>query len=186
MTEDQTQLLPIEVIQNKIMVIRNEKVMIDRDLAQLYGVSTKVLNQAVSRNRKRFPSDFMFRVNKKEKEELVTNCDRLRSLKHSTVMPRVFTEQGVAMLSTVLNSNRAIEVNIAIMRAFVQLRKISSSQKQLAKKLQEIETRLKDHDESIETIFEAIRQMLAPPEKPRRPIGFEAKEPKAQYGKKKK
>ena len=101
-------------------------------------------------------------------------------------MPRVFTEQGVAMLSTVLNSNRAIEVNIAIMRAFVQLRKISSSQKQLAKKLQEIETRLKDHDESIETIFEAIRQMLTPPEKPRRPIGFEAKEPKAQYGKKKK
>ena len=97
-----------------------------------------------------------------------------------------FTEQGVAMLSSVLTSSRAIDVNVAIMRVFVQLRKISSSQKQLAKKLQEIEDRLKDHDESIEIIFEAIRQMLAPPEKSRRPIGFEAKEPKTQYGRKKK
>ena len=94
-----------------------------------------------------------------------------------------FTEQGVAMLSSVLNSHRAIEVNIAIMRAFVQLRKISSSQKQLARKLQEIEARLEDHDESIEAIFEAIRQLIKPPEKSRKRIGFEVKEPKAKYGK---
>jgi hypothetical protein len=92
------ELMPIELIQSKIMVIRGEKVMIDRDLAQLYGVSTKALNQAVTRNRKRFPPDFMFRVIKEEKDELVTNCDRFRPLKHSTVMPRAFTEQGVAML----------------------------------------------------------------------------------------
>jgi hypothetical protein len=176
-------LMPTELIQSKIMVIRGEKVMIDRDLAQLYGVSTKALNQAVTRNRKRFPSDFMFSA-KAEKDELVTNCDRFRPLKHSTVMPRAFVEQGVAMLSSVLNSDRAIDVNIAIMRAFVQLRKISSSHKQLAQKLREIEARLEDHDESIDAIFEAIQQLMRPPEKPRKPIGFEVKEPKRRYGKK--
>jgi len=150
-------LVPIDLIQSKIIILRDEKVMIDRDLAELYGVSTKALNQAATRNRKRFPPDFMFRLFSQEKEELVTNCDRFHTLKHSTVMPRAFTEQGVAMLSSVLNSDRAIEVNIAIMRAFVQLRKISSSQTQLARKLQEIEARLEDHDESIGAIFEAIR-----------------------------
>lgn len=126
----------------------------------------------------------MFRVTKAEKDELVTNCDRFRPLKHSTVMPRAFVEQGVAMLSSVLNSDRAIDVNIAIMRAFVQLRKISSSHKQLAQKLREIEARLEDHDESIDAIFEAIQQLMRPPEKPRKPIGFEVKEPKRRYGKK--
>ena len=163
-------LVPIELIQSKIIVLRDEKVMIDRDLAELYGVSTKALNQAVTRNRKRFPSDFMFRVTKEEKVELVTNCDRFRALKHSSVMPRAFTEQGVAMLSSVLNANRAIEVNIAIMRAFVELRKISFSQKLLAHKLHEIEAQLKDHDESIDAIFEAIRQLMTPPEKTRKEI----------------
>ena len=183
--KDGSKLVPIELIQSKIMVIRGEKVLIDRDLALLYGVSTKALNQAVSRNRKRFPPDFMFRVIKEEKDELVTNCDRFRPLKHSSVMPRAFTEQGVAMLSSVLNTDRAIEVNIAIMRAFVQLRKITSSQTQLAGKLQEIEARLEDHDESIEAIFEAIRQLMTPSKKSRKRIGFEVKEPKAHYGKRK-
>ena len=125
----------------------------------------------------------MFRITKVEKEELVTNCDRFRPLKHSTAMPRVFTEQGVAMLASVINSNRAIEVNIAIMRAFVQLRKIAFSQEQLSRKLHKIEGRLEDHDESIEAIFEAIRQLMTPPEKPRKRIGFEVKEPKARYAK---
>jgi hypothetical protein len=177
-------LVPTELIQNKIMVIRGEKVMIDRDLAHLYGVSTKALNQAVTRNRKPFPRDFMFRVIKEEKDELVTNCDRFRPLKHSSIMPRAFTEQGGAMLSSVLNNDRAIEVNIAIMRTFVQLRKILSSQKQLAQKLSKIEARLEDHDESIDAIFEAIRQLMRPSEKPRKPIGFEVKEPKRRYAKK--
>ncbi|MFC1825307.1 ORF6N domain-containing protein [Thermodesulfobacteriota bacterium] len=181
---DSSELIPIELIQSQIMVIRGEKVMIDRDLAQLYGVSTKVLNQAVTRNRKRFPPDFMFRLIKEEKDELVTNCDRFRPLKHSSAMPRAFSEQGVAMLSSVLNTDRAIEVNIAIMRAFVQLRKISSSQKQLARKLQEIESRFEDHDEKIQAIFEAIRQLMIPPAKSRKKIGFDIKEPKARYGKK--
>lgn len=98
-------LVPIELIQDKIIVIREEKVIIDRDLAQLYGVTTKALNQAVTRNRNRFPPDFMFRVTKAEKDELVTVCDRFRPLKHSSIMPRAFTEQGIAMLSSVLNSN---------------------------------------------------------------------------------
>ncbi|NQT56993.1 MAG: ORF6N domain-containing protein [Desulfobacteraceae bacterium] len=177
------ELVPIELIQSKIVVLRGERALIDRDLAELYGVSTKALNQAATRNRKRFPPDFMFRLLRQEKEELVTNCDRFHTLKHSTVMPRAFTEQGVAMLSSVLNSDRAIEVNIAIMRAFVQLRKISSSQTQLVQKLQEIEARLGDHDESIEAIFEAIQQLITPPVHPRKRIGFEVKESKARYGK---
>ena len=178
-----TEITPIESIIRKIIFLHNEKILLDRDLAELYGVSTKALNQAVTRNRRRFPPDFMFRVTKAEKDELVTNCDRFRSLKHSSAMPRAFTEQGVAMLSSVLNSDRAIEVNIAIMRAFVQLRKITSSQKQLARKLQEIEARLEDHDESIGAIFEAIQQLMTPPEEPRKRIGFEVKEPKSRYGK---
>jgi hypothetical protein len=157
--------------------------MIDRDIADLYGVSTKVLNQAVTRNMKRFPPDFMFRVTKMEKEQLVTNCDRFGPLKHSSAMPRAFMEQGIAMLSSVLNVDRAISVNIAIMRAFVQLRKISSSQKQLVQRLYEIELRLENHDESIKAIFEAIRQLMTPPEKPRKKIGFEVSEPKGRYGK---
>ena len=177
-------LVPIELIQSKIIVLRGERAMIDRDLAVLYGVSTKALNQAATRNRKRFPPDFMFRLLSQEKEEPVTNCDRFHTLKHSTVMPRAFTEQGVAMLSSALNSDRAIEVNIAIMRAFVQLRKISSSQTELARKLQEVEARLGDHDEKIQAVFEAIRQLMAPPENPRKQIGFEVKEPKKRYGKK--
>jgi hypothetical protein len=176
-------LVPMELIQSKIFVLRGERVMIDRDLAELYGVSTKALNQAATRNRKRFPADFMFRLLGNEKEELVTNCDRFHTLKHSTVMPRAFTEQGVAMLSSVLNSDRAIEVNIAIMRAFVQLRKISSSQTQLARELREVEARLENHDEKIQAVFEAIRQLMTPPEKPRKRIGFEVKEPKGRYGK---
>jgi len=183
MMMDGSELVPIELIQSKIMVIRGEKVMIDRDLAQLYSVSTKALNQAVTRNRKRFPPDFMFRVIKEEKDELVTNCDRFRPLKHSSFMPRAFTEQGVAMLSSVLNTDLAIEVNIAIMRAFVQLRKITSSQTQLARKLQEIEPRLEDHDGHIQAVFEAIRQLMASPETPQKKIGFEVKEGRAAYGK---
>ena len=103
-----TKLIPVETIANKILFLRNEKVLLDRDIAELYGVSTKALNQAVKRNARRFPPDFMFRLTKKEKDELVTNCDRFQPLKHSSVSPRAFTEQGVAMLSSVLNSQRAI------------------------------------------------------------------------------
>jgi hypothetical protein len=168
--KEESKLMSIEIIRNKIIVIRGEKVMVDRDLAALYGVSTKALNQAVTRNIKRFPADFMFRTTKDERDELVTNCDRFRSLKHSSIMPRAFTEQGVAMLSSVLNTNRAVEVNIMIMRAFV-----------LARRLLEIEERLGDHDEKIEIIFEAILQLMEPPEETKNLIGFEVKEPETKY-----
>ena len=117
-----TTTVSIEIITSKIYLIRNIKVMLDRDLADLYGVTTKALNQAVTRNEQRFPSDFMFRLTKEEKQELVTNCDRLDRLKHSSALPHVFTEQGVAMLSSVLRSERAIHVNIQIMRVFTRLR----------------------------------------------------------------
>lgn len=109
-----TTALSVEAITHKILILRDQKVLLDRDLAGLYGVSTKALNQAVKRNTRRFPPDFMFRLTKKEKDELVTNCYRFQPLKHSTVTPQAFTEQGVAMLSSVLNSQRAIDVNIVI------------------------------------------------------------------------
>lgn len=128
-----------EVIEDRIFFIRGRKVMVDRDLSRLYGVPTKVLNQAVKRNKKRFPADFMFLLTKEEAGQLVTNCDRFKKLKHSSVTPHVFTEQGVAMLSSVLNSDRAILVNIEIMRTFVRLRKILTSHKQLAQKLEDLE-----------------------------------------------
>ena len=150
-------LVPIELIQSKIVVLRDEKVMIDRDLAELYSVETKQLKRAVRRNIDRFPADFMFELTREEYNSLRSHFGT-SSWGGTRYLPMAFTEQGVAMLSSVLNSKRAIEVNIAIMRAFVQLRKITSSQKQLARKLQEIEARLEDHDESIGAIFEAIQQ----------------------------
>jgi len=176
-------IVPIESIVTKIIFLREEKVMIDRDLAELYGVETKQLKRAVRRNLQRFPSDFMFELSREEYNSLRSQFGALKRGTHSKYLPMAFTEQGVAMLSSVLNSDRAIDVNIAIMRAFVQLRKISSSHKQLAQKLREIETRLEDHDESIDAIFEAIQQLMRPPQKPRKPIGFEVKEPKGRYGK---
>jgi len=179
-----TKLIPVETIASKILFLRNEKVLLDRDLAELYGVSTKALNQAVKRNVRRFPPDFMFRLTKKEKDELVTNCDRFQPLKHSSVSPRAFTEQGVAMLSSVLNSQRAIDVNIAIMRAFVHMRKMIASHTELAKKLKELEHHIKDHDEKIQAIFEAIQQLITLPEKTNKKIGFTAKEAQKSYAKK--
>jgi hypothetical protein len=124
----------------------------------------------------------MFKLTKEEKDELVTNCDRFKPLKHSSSVPFAFTEQGVAMLSSVLSSDRAVDVNIAVMRAFVLMRKTLSSQAALLKKLQEIDVRLEEHDESIVSIFEAIRQLMIPPQVLRKRIGFEVKERKASYG----
>jgi len=166
-------LVPQELIEHKIIMIRGQRVMLDKDLAELYGVSTKVLNQAVKRNIERFPEDFMFRLTKIEREEVVTNCDHLTSLKFSSQSPYAFTEQGVAMLSSVLNSKRAIQVNIGIMRAFVKLRQILSTNKELAYKLSELERKIEKHDTEIQAIFEAIRQLMRPPEKPKRTIGFQ-------------
>jgi hypothetical protein len=176
-------IIPAEKIEQSILLIRGQKVMIDADLAALYWVRTKVLNQAVTRNAKRFPEDFMFRLTNKEKDELVTNCDRFKRLKHSTALPRAFTEQGVAMLSSVLNSERAIEVNIQVMRTFVNLRKMLASHKDLAGKLAKLENK---YDEQFKIVFDAIRALISEENKPKRQIGFKAKEKKSTYRVKKK
>ncbi|MDO8489442.1 MAG: ORF6N domain-containing protein [Candidatus Omnitrophota bacterium] len=164
------ELISIEVITSKIFVIRGKKVILDRDLAQLYEVTTKRLNEQVKRNIRRFPEDFMLKLTKLEKDELVALCDRFSPMKHSTVLPYVFTEQGVAMLSGVLNSNRAIMVNIQIMRAFTQLRRMLLTNKDLRHKIEEME---KKYDKQFAIVFQAMKQLLEPPPiKPKPPIGF--------------
>lgn len=165
-------LIPAERIENKIYLIRGQKVMLDRDLADLYGVRTKALNQAVKRNKYRFPEDFMFQLNEKEKDRLVTICDRFKTLKHSSSFPYAFSEQGVAMLSSVLNSEKAIQVNIAIIRVFVRLKQILSTHKELTRKLHQLEQKHEKHDVEIQAIFDAIRKLMAPPKKSTGKIGF--------------
>lgn len=173
-------LIPAERIEQKIYLVRGQKVMLDYDLAELYQVKTKNLNKAVKRNVRRFPKDFRFQLNKEETEDLrfQFGTSNLKSQFATSkrggrrYLPFVFTEQGVAMLSSVLNSERAIQVNIAIMRAFVKLRQILSTHKELASKLNELEQRVSGHDGEIRTIFEAIRQLMLPPDKPKRKIGF--------------
>lgn len=160
-----TSLVPIERIQKCIYLIRGRKVMLDSDLAGLYGVATKVLNQAVKRNITRFPDDFMFQLTLSEKNQVVTSCDHLARLKYSSALPYAFAEQGVAMLSSVLGSSRAIEINIAIMRAFVRLREVLADNTALRKKLEE-------HDEKIKYIFNILGQMLQEEEKPKKRIGY--------------
>ena len=162
-------IIPIETIMSKIIIIRNEKVMLDKDLAKLYCVETKVLNQAIKRNIKRFPPDFMFKLIDEEfknlRSQIVTS-----SWGGRRTPPYAFTEQGVAMLSSVLNSQRAIEVNIAIMRAFVKLRRMIESHKQLAVKLEKMEAK---YDYQFKIVFEAIKELMSPlPKKPTRRIGF--------------
>ncbi|MCD6211751.1 MAG: ORF6N domain-containing protein [Sulfurovum sp.] len=144
-------------ISDRIFTIRNIQVMIDRDLAELYQVSTKVLNQAVKRNIKRFPSDFMFQLSEKEKSELVTNCDRFNTLKHSTVTPYVFTEEGIYMLATVLKSDVATDVNIAIIRTFKKLREFSKHYNALAKKIMEVERK---SDKQYKELTKALEDLI--------------------------
>ena len=157
--------------------------MIDADLAKLYGVTTKRLNEQIRRNRDRFPNDFMFQLTAREKNEVVANCDHLSQLKFSTVFPYAFTEHGAIMAASVLNTRRAIEASIFVVRAFVKLREMLTTHKELAQKLADLERRLEDHDEQFKIVFDAIRALMAPPEKSKRRIGFEVKEPKGRYGK---
>ena len=160
------------VIVQKIFIIRGKKVMLDKDLASLYGVLTKNLNKAVMRNIDRFPADFMTRLTKKEYDSLRFQTGTLEKGAHSKYLPYAFTEQGVAMLSSVLRSQRAIQVNIAIMRTFVRLREILSTHKKLAKKINDLENK---YDGQFKIVFEAIRRLMAEEEKPKTPIGFHAR-----------
>ena len=172
---------PIEKIIGKIYWIRGEKIMLDSDLAALYGVETKALKRAVRRNINRFPEDFMFELSIEELAYL--RCQIGTSSWGGTrYKPMAFSEQGVAMLSSVLSSERAIEVNISIMRVFVQLRKLVASQKQLSEELSALEQKFEGHDEQIQVIFKAIKLLMAPPEKPRKKIGFIVKEKQRSYG----
>lgn len=166
------QIVLERMIEGKIFFIRGHKVMLDRDLADLYGVETKRLNEQVKRNLKRFPADFMFPLTKEETFSLRSHFATLERGAHFKYLPSAFTEQGVAMLSTVLNSERAIQVNITIMRAFVKLREVLLRHKELEGKLKELEGKVGKHGEDIQLIFEAIRQLMEPPEKPKSRIGF--------------
>lgn len=169
------QVVAQEVIENRIFVIRGFKVMLDRDLAELYQVKTKYLNRQVKRNIERFPEEFMFQLTAEEKNELVPNWHRFKSLKYSSAMPYAFTEHGVVMLASVLNSKRAVAISIHIVKTFIKLREFLSYHKEIGQKLKELEHKLSKHDTDILTIFEAIRQLMAPPpEPPKRRIGFHA------------
>ena len=158
-------------ITNKIFLLRGQKVLLDRDLAQLYGVTTFNLNKAVTRNLDRFPRDFMVRLTSKEFENLIFHFG-ISSWGGTRKLPRAFTEQGIAMLSSVLRSKRAVHVNIAIMRAFVKLRETLSLHKELAAKLKELERKVEGHDQDIHAVFEAIRRLMREEEKPKDKIGF--------------
>ena len=168
-----------EQIERVIVLIRGHKVMLDRDLAELYGVEVKQLKRQVKRNQDRFPADFMFELSKGEYDALRSQFGTLKRGEHSKYLPYAFTEQGVAMLSSVLRSTRAVQVNIEIMRAFVRLRQILASNAQLARKLDALE---KKYDAQFKVVFEAIRELMRPPTPKRRKIGFLVEEKAAAYG----
>ena len=150
-------------IQGRILTIRGKQVMLDRDLAELYNVGTKVLNQAVKRNTERFPISFRFQLNDIEKNELVTNCDRFQTLKHSSVNPYAFTEQGVAMLSAVLHSETAVKVSVAIMQAFVEMKEFITKNAGIFQRLDKIEEKLIVHDNNFNELFNALGDKSLPP-----------------------
>ena len=172
--------LPTEIISRKIYLIRGQKVMLDRDLAELYGVETRVLNQGVTRNADRFPNDFMFPLSRAEIERIsqIVTSSKIKFSKNV----RAFTEQGVAMLSSVLRSKQAVQVNIQIMRTFTHLRKMLANHEELKSKIEDME---KKYDEQFRIVFEAITQLLEVDEKPKKKIGY-LKERQAKYGKKSK
>lgn len=160
-------------IERRIYIIRGQKVMLDADLAELYRVPTSRLNEQMKRNRNRFPADFMFQLKPSEAESLRSQNAISKRRGGRRTLPYAFTEQGVAMLSSVLNSERAVQVNIAIMRAFVKLREVIATHKELAHKIEELESKFQQHDEQIRAVFDAIRELLAPQEvTPRKKIGF--------------
>lgn len=162
-----------DAIESKIFLVRGCRIMFDFDLAKLYEVETRVLKQSVRRNLDRFPEDFMFQLSKEEWKEVVTNCDKLQdTVKYSPSLPFAFTEHGVVMLSSVLKSERAVEVSIQITRAFVKFRKLIASHEEIARKLQELEKAVKANSSDIKLIFTTINTMLNPRAKKKPQIGF--------------
>jgi len=172
------QIIPDECIENIIFFMRGEKVIIDADLARLYGVSTKRLNEQVKRNKDRFPADFMFQLTTQEKSEVVANCDHLRNLKFSRGLPSVFTEHGAVMAASILNTPRAVQASIFIVRTFIQLRRMFLHNVGLKKELDELKRQTNDR---FQVVFETLDNLLALEEKPKRTIGFTAKEKRTAY-----
>ena len=170
-------VVSLEAVRSRIYLLRGQKVLFDSDLANLYGVTTANLNKAVKRNLERFPADFMFQLTAAETGNLLFQSGT-SSRRHGgrRTPPYAFTEQGVAMLSSVLNSDRAVQVNIAIMRAFVQMRELAMSNRELARKLDALEKKHAEHDRQIKVVFEAIRQLVTPVQQPARQIGFKREE----------
>ncbi len=166
-------IVPVGKIEQRILLIRGKKVIVDADMAEFYGVPTKRLNEQVKRNKDRFPDDFMFQLSAEEKSEVVANCDHLSKLKYSSSLPYAFTEHGAIMAANVLNSPRAIEVSVYIVRAFVKLRQMIAENKELSRKIVQIERHLADHDEQIIELAKAIKQFLKPDPLPKkRRIGY--------------
>jgi len=166
-------LVRVGAIQQRILLVRGEKVIIDADLAEFYGVPTKRLNEQIKRNRKRFPADFVFQLSRAEKDEVVANCDHLARLRFSRALPYVFTEHGAIMAASVLNSQRAVDVSVFVVRAFVKLHQVVSAHAELARKIAQLERRLADHDEQILAIVDAIKELMSPDPVPKkRRIGF--------------
>ena len=163
----------IERISSVILFLRERRVIIDADLARLYGVTTKVLNQAVNRNRERFPPDFVFLLSRGEKDEVVTRCDHLRKLKFSHVLPNAFSEYGAVMAANVLNSANAVRTSVSIVRAFVSMRAFLAAGADIGLKLAEIERRVDQHDETLRGVIDALRALMTPEPRPARRIGFQ-------------
>jgi hypothetical protein len=172
---DETAIVPVGSVEGSLLLVRGQRVILDADLAKLYGVTTTRLNEQVKRNAGRFPSDFMFQLSSAEKQEVVAICDNLSKLRYYRGLPYAFTEHGAIMAASVLNSERAVAVSVFVVRAFVKLREMLSTHKQLAVKLDELEARLQKHDGQIAALFEAIRELMEPPPAPpRERIGFDA------------
>ncbi len=168
-------IVPVDKIESRILTVRGRRVMLDADLAALYGVSTKRLNEQVKRNRQRFPEDFIFQLTAQEAEALKSQIATSNPGRGGRrTLPNAFTEHGAIMVASVLNTSRAVEVSVYVVRAFVKLREMIGARKELARKFSELEQRVESHDIDIQELIEAIRQLMVLPEKPRRKIGFRA------------
>lgn len=171
-------ILPSQIVEARILFIRGEKVIIDSDMAEIYGVPTKRLNEQVKRNRFRFPSDFMLQLTAEEKSEVVAKCDHLKKLKFSAVLPHAFTEHGAVMLASILSTPLAVEASIQVVRAFVRIRTILSAHKELARKIEDLERKYLRHEKRIteyHEVFEALKKLIAAPEPIKKKIGFQTK-----------
>lgn len=167
------QIIPTERIEQTILEFRGQKVIIDADLAMIYGTTTKRLNEQVRRNKNRFPDDFMFQLTEEEKSDVVANCDHLANLKYSPHLPFAFTEHGALMAASVLNTERAVQVSVFVVRAFVKIRLLVATHKELSGKLKELEQRVGVHDQAILELMQTIKKLMEPPPtKPKRQIGF--------------